>query len=178
MADLLGAFESEEFALRVLSLNDAVGKESEAIARLELDVDLFVLDAVKDAEWERRRQVHFAAVAVRAEVSGVGDGHLAVGVDAGAEAGCKAGDAVDVRSGGRSEHDLVEVCQNSGWIVGGLVAQSANEGAGVHSGLEAFAADVSYDDEHGLVFQWQCLEEVSTNAIGWQVGALEDEVFI
>src|SRR5271170_5209473 len=68
--------------------------------------------------------------------------------------------------------------QNGGRLMRELVAQCADEGAGVHGGLKAFTADVAYYDEHGIVFERRDLEKVASNTVGGQVGAFEHEVAI
>ena len=75
----------------------------------------------------------------------------AVGVDARAEAGGKAGRGVKLRdlagrSDGADEH-AVEVLEDDGGVVRELIAQRADQGAGIHGGLQAFAADVADNDK-------------------------------
>ena len=81
VADLLSAFEAEEFATRVGGLYDSIGEEYKPVAELEPKIGLFIRDARGDAEGEARCKLHLATIAVRAEVASVGDRHGAVGID-------------------------------------------------------------------------------------------------
>ena len=73
---------------------------------------------------------------------------------------------------------MVEVLEDRGRVVRKLVAQRADQGAGIHGRLQAFAADVADDDEQGVVFERQHLEEVAAHAVDGQIGAFEHEVLI
>ena len=113
-------------------------------------------------------------------MAGIGDGHCSIGIDAGAKASGKAGRRIEFRDCARrrdgAEQDMVEMVENSTGVVGELVAQGSDEGAGIHSSLQALAADVAHHDEERLVFERQDLEEVSADTVDGQVGALKHEV--
>ena len=101
----------------------------------------------------------------------IGNGHLAVRIDARAEAGGEAGRGTI----GYAEHHLVEMRKHCGRIMRELVAQSADQAAGVHGGLQAFAADVTDDDQHGFIFERKSLEEIPAYTVDRQIGAVQGE---
>jgi len=119
VTDLLCALEAEEFAVTVCGLNHTVGKEDEPVAFIELESGLGVANV---GDYTKRKvgcQLHFAAIAIGAQVPRVGDGHGSVGVDTRAKAGSEAEDWLGfiAGAGGCSEHDLVEMVENCGGVV-------------------------------------------------------------
>ena len=77
-----------------------------------------------------------------------------------------------------ADEDVVEVVEDSGGVVGKLIAQRAHQGAGIHGSLQALAAHVAHHDQQRVVFERQDLEEVSADAVDGQIGALKHEVAV
>ena len=73
---------------------------------------------------------------------------------------------------------MVEIVEHGRGIVRELVAQRADQCAGVHGCLQALAAYVSNYDQHRVVLEREYLKEIATDTVGGQIRALKHEVVI
>ena len=179
---MLRAFKAKQLALRIGGLDHAIGEKHQPVAAIEQKCGLLVVRVGNHAQRKAGRQLEFAAIAIGAQVACIGDGQRAVGIDAGAEAGGKAGRGIELRHGSgrrdRAEQDMIQMIEYGAGVVRELVAQRADQGARVHGRLQALATHISNDNEQRVVLQRQDLEEVATDAVDWQIGALEHEVLV
>ena len=89
-ADGLGSVEAEELATIVSGFYHSVRYEGEAVVWIELECGFRVADIRGDAERQAGFNIQFLPIAVGREVSGIGEGHVAVGGDQRGRAGDEA----------------------------------------------------------------------------------------
>jgi hypothetical protein len=106
-ANDLGSVEAEELATFVSGFYNSVRYEGEAFVWIELECGFRVIDIRRDAKRQAGFNIQFLPIAVGREVSGIGEGHVAVGGDKRGAAGDESGDL--------SVEDTVEIGQHRGW---------------------------------------------------------------
>ena len=106
-------------------------------------------------------------------MSGVGHGHGSIWRDGQAEAGDE--DALVV-----ADHDFVHLAQEDGRrdISSSHGAQGADGDGSDHGGLEAFAGDISHDDQNGTVVPGKDLTEVAADLFRGEVGDIGLQVAV
>jgi hypothetical protein len=98
IADGKRAVKAEKFAGCVARLDHAIGKKSEGLAGGQGELRLLVIGAGVDAERQARSDGDFGALAIRCEISGIGDGHEAICRDESGAAGAQQSYAQRYRS--------------------------------------------------------------------------------
>jgi len=164
----LRAVEAEEFALRVLGLDNSVGVEGEAAAGGEIEAGDGVAGVGLDAEGQCAGELDFIAVEVGREMAGVGDGDKAVGGDAGDESGGEAAAAA-------ADEALVEIGKQfgRGFGVFGNATDGADENGDEHGSGETFAGDIAQDEEHAAIVVGKYLEEVAADLLGGLIDGID-----
>ena len=79
IADDLRALETEEFALLVRSLDNAIGDEGQPVAGSQIVVGFGIAAIRKNAQRQAGIDGQFFSVEIRSQVPSVGEGHGAVG---------------------------------------------------------------------------------------------------
>src|SRR6185503_20652286 len=133
---------------------------------MKLDTSFIEGAGGQQAKGQGGREQELLAIEEERQVTGVGEGYIAVGFE-----------TEDYAGGEASLHSscetLVESAENFAGARGlrDLRADDAHNGCDIHGGFEPFTAYVSQSDDRGAVRVGEDLEEVAADLLGGSVGA-------